>query len=204
MIGIFTGQQASGKTLAMSYFAYDYFLKGYTVHCNYNLSFKFNPLTAKDIIDYTTGAVQFERAVFCLDEIHNIFDSRNFGKKSNKIFSYFLTQTSKRDVVLLGTTQVLQQVELRFRQNCDFQCFCQRELLIPNTKPQQYIILHDMRRKLPSEMDEFLYIKMNFYVRHIIGLDNFVNDLKIHHLKAKPIYPIYNTRQLFTIDIGDK
>ncbi len=89
----------------MSYFCKIYFKKGYTIYSNYNLSFHHKKLTKEIIEEYTTSRQQFKKTVFAIDELYLFFDSRSSGTKSNKIFSYFVTQTSKNDVVLLGTAQ---------------------------------------------------------------------------------------------------
>jgi hypothetical protein len=96
MIGIFLGEQNSGKTLSMTYYAYRYYKRGYEIFANYGLSFPHTKLTKELISDYTKGLRQFEKAVFLIDEIYLFLDSRNFARGINKILGYFLLQTSKR------------------------------------------------------------------------------------------------------------
>ena len=40
MRGIFLGEQNSGKTLSMVYYAYRYYKKGFNIYSNFNLNFK--------------------------------------------------------------------------------------------------------------------------------------------------------------------
>lgn len=99
VITLFLGSQNSGKTLCMSYFCKLYKDKGYDIYSNYNLSFKHKKLTKSLIEEYTKSRQQFSKTIFAIDELYLFFDSRNSGTKANKIFSYFVTQTSKNDVV---------------------------------------------------------------------------------------------------------
>lgn len=196
MIGIFLGSQSSGKTLSMVAYAYDYYKKGYSIYSNFSLKFKHQKITQELIKSYVEERKQFNKAVFIIDEIYLLFDSRSFGAKGSKIFSYFLLQTSKRGVILLGTAQRFNTVDLRFRENCIFKCYCNRTLKINNDEFE--FIMND-KRKLNDTENENLYIKQTF----IISTDNmdrtysFKNE---YFLKAKKYFNIYDTTELLMID----
>jgi len=49
----------------------------------------------------------------------NIFDSRRSMAKQNLKFSNFIQQIRKRNIILLGTTQYSNTVDLRLRQHLD-------------------------------------------------------------------------------------
>jgi hypothetical protein len=196
MIGIFLGLQNEGKTLAMSYFAKWYYIKGYEIYSNYNLDFPHKKLTKKIIIDYTMDRHQFKKTIFVIDEIYLFFDSRSFGNKANKIFSYFLLQTSKNNVNLYGTAQFLNTVEKRFRENLTFRCFCNRVYLNPITK--QYENIENNLRILPEYIVNNMYIRLNFLTK----AHNIFNDaikLTTYYLKAKSLFNIYDTTELINI-----
>jgi len=195
MIGIFLGEQNSGKTLSMTYFAYKYFKNGYEIFSNYNLSFKHTKITRELIESYVYGKKQFNKAVFLIDEIYLLMDSRSFGTKSNKIFSYFLLQTSKRNVHLLGTAQFLNTVEKRFRENLKFHAYCNRVMQI---NKDTYIDIEDTLRIVKD--NDNLRIKINFLIRKNIEGIYTSYDVKSLFLTAKPIFKLYDTRQLLDID----
>lgn len=192
MIGIFLGTQDSGKTLAMSYYGYDYFKKGYKIYSNYNLSFKHKKITKEILTDYVNNRKSFNKAIFLIDELYLIFDSRSSVKKFNKVFSYFVLQTSKRDVHLFGTAQFFNTVDIRFRDNISFVCFCFR--YIKTEKGFKEINIG--KRFLDDELNDILYIKQVFLIKK--GLENYKK--KIYYIKASPIFNIYDTKELLGLE----
>lgn len=194
MLGIFLGEQNSGKTLSLTYYAYKYFKEGFKIYSNYNLNFPHEKLDRETLESYTTGKIQFSKSVFCIDELYLIFDSRNFGRKFSKIFSYFVLQTSKRNVHLLGTAQFFNTIDKRFRENTNFLCYCQRMAKFEN----EYRAIANNVRFLDNNMD--LYIKNNFIIRSSIeGMFNH-NQSKSFYLLAKPIFKLYDTTELLGIE----
>lgn len=193
MIGIFLGVQSSGKTLSMTYFAKDYYNKGYDIYSNYNLKFPHKKLNNKILQDFVYGKVQFTKAIFCIDELYLMMDSRNFGKKSQKIFTYFLLQTSKRNVHLFGTAQFLNTVEKRFRDNINFICVCSRKILKDG-------VLYDAPINKRIYDNEDIYINLTIFDKN--SDDFYFNnmDCKTFLLKASPIYDLYDTTQLLDLE----
>ena len=195
VISIFLGNQNSGKTLSMSYFCKIYFKKGYTIYSNYNLSFHHKKLTKEIIEEYTTSRQQFKKTVFAIDELYLFFDSRSSGTKSNKIFSYFVTQTSKNDVVLLGTAQFFNTVEKRFRENVNNIIYCSRVL---KTKKNGFSNVKKNIRFLSKKYNDVLYIKMLLMKKIITGLEeNLIK--KTLFLKANTMFKNYDTKELIDI-----
>lgn len=194
MLGIFVGTQNSGKTLSMTYYGYKYFKSGYKIYSNYNLEFKHIKVTKEMLEDFTRDRIQFNKAVFLIDELYLILDARSFGKKFNKLFSYFILQTSKRDVHLLGTAQYFNTVEKRFRENTDFINYCSRVIKHNNN----YYIVTDKLRFLKNNDD--LYIKNTFVVR--TALDGLFpqTTTRVYYLKAKPLFKMYDTKQILAIE----
>jgi len=195
IIGIFLGEQNSGKTLSMSYYANRYKRNGYRIFSNYNLKFKHKKLTKEIIENYTKSRKQFTKAVFCIDEIYLFFDSRNFGSKGNKIFSYFVTQSSKNDVHIFGTAQFFNTIEKRLRNNCTFKCFCNRyykdienNTFTPITKKVRFI-----------ENQNILYIKNSFLIKTISGLNETIRQIN-YFIRAKPIFKMFDTKELIQFD----
>jgi hypothetical protein len=192
MIGIFLGSQNSGKTLSMTYYAYTYFLKGYDIYSNYNLQFKHTKITKTLLLDYVSNKTQFEKAIFLLDEIYLVADARNFSSNANKVFSWFLLQTSKRGVNLFGTAQILNTCEKRFRENLNFMVFNERFLYIGG----KYLAVTNQNRFLN---DDRLYIKNTFLIKKPAFLNNDY-DTKTFFIYAKPIQGLYDTKELYGLE----
>lgn len=196
MIGIFLGSQNSGKTLVMTSFAYDYYKKGYKIYSNYNLNFPYELITSELLKEYTLSNKQFNKVVFLIDEINIIFDSRNFGKKSQKIFTYFILQSSKRNVNILGTTQQFNTIEKRFRENVNFKCYCNRVIRLGN----KYYFLQTNNRKLTKHENHKLYIKQSYIIFNEGDYGSSLCHNKIIYLKAEPYFGLYDTRFLVAIE----
>jgi len=134
MIIAITGSMGSGKTLLASALAYKYFSQGSNIYANYGLKFKHSPLMMSDISDFS---FDFSNALLVIDEIHLFMDSRQSATKTNRIISYFITQSRKRNLVLVYTTQQSNQVDKRLRNNTDY--FIKCENLTPGAKKDMYI-----------------------------------------------------------------
>lgn len=190
MIGIFLGEQDSGKTLSMTYHTFNFYTSGFNIYSNYNLEFKHNKLTSDLLISCVKDKLQFNKAVFCIDELYLILDSRSFSGKKSKLISYLILQSSKRDTHIFGTAQYFNTVDLRFRDNITFMCYCFRVQKVGN----EYIDIPKGKRILDNS--DNLYIKNVFLLRQ--NYDKFTK--KIFYLKAKPIFKLYNTKEIMGLE----
>lgn len=114
-----------GKTLFTTYAALFDYAAGKDIYTNYNLNFPTGPgfgtvrmLTPEILFDITNE--QLNNCVLLLDEIGAFMDSRMSGKKENRILSYLMMQSRKRDVDIYGTAQHSSIVDLRFRYNTEY------------------------------------------------------------------------------------
>lgn len=189
----FIGSQSSGKTLSMVYYAYAKHLQGYDIYSNLKLNFPFKIFTQKELIEYTKNQKQFNKSVFLIDEAHLFFDSRSGMSNKNKVMSYFITQTSKRDCELYVTTQRFNQLDLRFRENCDYNIYCDRHLKI---KDEYFIIPKTMKRKLTDYFNQRLYIINVIYDNQEQNL----NSINKVYIKASPIFNLYDTKELIAFN----
>ena len=165
---------------------------GYRIFANYNLNFEHELLTKQTLLDYVKNKTQFEKTIILIDEIYLIVDSRNFASNTNKIFSWFILQTAKRDVHLLSTAQVLNSCEKRFRENLNFMVFCDRFI----HTPQGYKEVNSQIRMIKTNN---LYIRNNFLIKKPNYLSNdFTN--KTFFIKALPIFKLYDTKQLYGLE----
>jgi len=165
MIIAMTGSMGSGKTILASMFAYDYFTKGSEVYANYGLTFKHKPLRMQDI---TNCDFDFSNALLVIDEIHLFMDSRQSGTKKNRIISYFITQSRKRNIVLIYTTQQSHQIDKRLRSNTDYFIKCE------NLSPKD------------AKKDIFIKWTINDMEGH----------KKVFIMKADPYFELYDTHQM--------
>jgi len=192
MINIFIGYQNSGKTLSMTYFLYLYYLKGYKIFSNYNLGFPHEKLNKQMLLDFAQSDKQFSKCIIAIDEIHVYFDSRSSGSKANKIFSYLVLQSSKRDVHIFGTTQEFMNIEVRIRSHCNIKIFCNRYFKKNN---DEYIEVKSSVRHLTEQQNENLYIRCLMMTKRIVDV-NLVIDKKYIYIKAKKLFKLYDTKEL--------
>lgn len=120
IIGI-TGKMGSGKTLFMTYLAY-VLSKEQNIISNYRLNFPHKIIKRSDILNYAQSKTQLKDCLLILDELQTIMDCRTSFK--NKIATYFMLQTRKRNVDMAWTSQQFWNVEKRIRENTDLVFTC--------------------------------------------------------------------------------
>jgi hypothetical protein len=153
----------SGKTLSMTYFAHKHYLKGIEIFANYGLLFPYKPIDYEKIKNLD---VEFENAAVCIDEIHVFIDSRSSMTKVNRMVSYWITQSRKRNIkAFMYSTQHIGQVDKRLRDNTDYFVLCKR-------------IIHHNK----------MYISMT--------LQNWEGKRKKLTLEAEKVFKLYDTRQI--------
>jgi len=118
LIGI-TGKMGSGKTLSMTILA-TFLSRKLKVPLFSNYEMK-NSIPLASLNDLWKA----ERAIMAADELHISMDSR--GWKDNIKLSHFITQTRKKNLIFLYTTQNIGQVDLRVRQNTDIVIYCEKK-----------------------------------------------------------------------------
>lgn len=60
----------------------------------------------------------FDNSIIFIDEIHTYFDSLDFMKNNNRIAQIFFSQLRKRNILLLGMSQYILNVDVRLRRQC--------------------------------------------------------------------------------------
>lgn len=123
MITIFVGRRGRGKTLLMTRRLYRRYKMGYKIYTNYNVEFPHEKLDAVKLMEM---GKELHNCAMGVDELQTMIDSRNSMSIRNKLISYFILQTRKRNVVLFGTTQHERMIDIRLRQQTDYWVFCQR------------------------------------------------------------------------------
>jgi GTPase SAR1 family protein len=120
MILLICGMQGSGKTLLSASMLKGYHEQGYKIYSNISLAFDYEPIDYMKIIN-----CEYEHAVIYLDEIHLLLPSRrSMSKSSVKIVDGFLSMSSKKDLIIIGTTQTPNKVDLRIRDESSYNFLC--------------------------------------------------------------------------------
>jgi len=133
MIVGFIGARGSGKSASMAIEAYKYYCDGFRILSNIGLKFEYEPYTSKMIETFASEKNPLDHAVLLIDEAHILLDSRTSVTKRNRLISYFILQSRKRDVHIFYTTQSYHQIEKRLRDQTDVIISCEfdnkRELI---------------------------------------------------------------------------
>lgn len=121
-IVLFRGARGTGKTLTMVKTAFEYQKAGWKVVTNlYGTPFKY---VTSDFILSLSGTSELKNCVLAIDEIELFFDSREWNKKESRLFSRFLQQIRKRNIVILCTAQFTNLIDIRLRQQIDTLAIC--------------------------------------------------------------------------------
>lgn len=105
-------------------FAYEeHAVNGRKVISNIHLNFEFTKFSLEWFLEHLSDH-ELEDCVLFLDEMYQIADSRSAGSKLNKLFTYFMVQTRKRNVDVYFCTHHLDHVDLRLRRAADIRNSC--------------------------------------------------------------------------------
>lgn len=121
MLIALVGDQGTGKSLVASVFGnlFKDILK-VPLYANYELK------NSKERIKNLQRLYEIEKGIVILDEFWLTADSRTF--KNNVVISQFINQTRKKDLLVIYTTQYLNQIDLRIRQATDYLFHCEKNL----------------------------------------------------------------------------
>jgi len=173
IIGI-EGGLGSGKTLLMVRYLKKDADKGNDVRANFKLiDINYKPLDVMEILELNAGGFNLNNLSIAIDEITVFADCRSSMKKMNKLLSYFILQTRKRNVTLYYTTQDINMVDLRLANHTDIRIVAEK---IPKNKGGYYenyrkYTIYDLR-----DLRNFRYKK--FY------------------LDIRPFYKYYDTNEV--------
>lgn len=110
------GNLGSGKTLFMVINAF--FSSNLPIVSNFKLNFgnkkEIEPFDLKKFI-----RAEYENCIILLDEAYNYLESRISSNELNRIMSYILFQSRKKNVTLYITAQLYSSIDKRFRQLTD-------------------------------------------------------------------------------------
>lgn len=191
MITGFIGQRNSGKTLTMTIEAYKKYRQGYTIYSNYHLNFPYTPYDIDDLLVYAEEGRYFGNAIFLIDELHIYFDSRTSGQKRNRIFSYFLNQSSKNDIDIMYTSQYARQVEIRLRLNTEVVVESSCVSLVWEKGQSKPVTKYNYRPK-PTDKKTITWVQNRMIKFNDTGKDKIIRRV----FKANKYFALYNTREV--------
>lgn len=114
MLTTILGNLGSGKTLLMVILAY---YADKPIVANFNIQFD-----DKEVEEFNLNRflqADYENCVILLDEAYTYLESRISGSELNRIMSYILFQSRKKNVELYITAQLLSSLDKRYRELSD-------------------------------------------------------------------------------------
>lgn len=177
MIILYKGARGRGKTLSMIKDGLAYYKKGYKILRNFSCAFG-EYIASEDILQLSKESDLFD-CVIMIDEIQIFFDSRRSQLKQNILFSNFVQQIRKRNIIILCTTQYSNTIDSRLRQHLDIVAF-------PNY----------MRK---YGLCEVTYFDLSTLQDDMLMLGDFAETrkktIRIVY-DARPIYALYDTTEM--------
>jgi len=172
IIGI-VGRRGHGKTVFATALAIESLNEGYKIFANYKLKIEHTRLTLAELAELPP---EIHDCVVIMDEFHMGADAYDFFTQRARGLTKFVTQLRKRRVTFIFTTQYMQQVAKRIREQTD------------------YIIM--MRPEPPRNSGVF-----SAYVRdpHLPYHEQIINHIKED---LTSVFPFYDTTEI--IDITDE
>jgi hypothetical protein len=126
IIGI-QGGLGSGKTILMTRYLYKDWKKAKEIFASYGLKeIKFTPIDMSKILEMHANEFNMRDCTIGIDEITVFADCRRSGSKMNRLISYFILQSRKRNVDIYFTTQNLAMIDFRLIDYMDFQIECKK------------------------------------------------------------------------------
>jgi hypothetical protein len=126
IVGI-EGGLGSGKTILMTRYLVKDFKSGHRIYSNYGLKqIDYELIDLSKILDMHKDGFNLSDCSLGIDEITVFADCRKSGSKLNRVISYFILQSRKRNVDIYFTTQNLNMVDFRLLDYMDFQILCEK------------------------------------------------------------------------------
>lgn len=173
VIGWF-GRMGAGKTLNMVKWAVLFSeLTGRKIYSQIKINHK-NWISFSDFRELE----EVRHAIILFDEIHTLFDSRKWDSKLQQKFTYWFTQTRKMYNTIFYTSQTLDQLEKRVRNNTQFVVLCTKD------------------RKRGEMFESFYNTEFGFSQAQFLSRKVFT--------KPELIYNLYDTRQLINLNFYNK
>lgn len=194
LIGI-VGDRGDGKTLLLTALLREDYDNGLNIFSNYSLFFpkpRFKgqlPPQKRTFKDIVTMPEELRNASVGLDELHIGADSRQSMNKSNLILSKLITQMRKRNLDVYYTTQRLNSIDKRLRQQTDFfimveRVYCSHDKFDEQGVPQELWFKYQI-------IDAYYYDTMN---------TKGDKEGFIYYGATKDLFELYDTDEIIDYD----
>ena len=151
LIGVLGGF-GSGKTLLLAVFGYKLsFNPKYVVYSNFRIK-NVEYLTPRKLLDINPKE---KKAVILLDEVYSWLDSRVSISKINRILSWVVLQSRKRNMDIIYSAQLGSSVDLRLRDMTDIIIYC--ECLGNPVKPKGFAYLIEWQKGFRNLRRRFFF-----------------------------------------------
>jgi len=163
LIGI-EGGLGEGKTIMLVRYLLKDYNKGKKILSNMGSlqGFDYSMLDIKTMLEMDNENVELHNCTIGIDEITVVVDCRTSASKKNRLFSYFVLQSRKRNVNVYYTTQDLGMLDFRLTNHTHIVVMCNNiydkyNKIVDNWK--HYTILDFTRPRKPTKNSFDLYIK---------------------------------------------
>src|SRR4030067_3126090 len=116
----FIGRPRTGKTLFMTFHAYNNYLNGHEIFSNYKLSFPHTLMSPYDMLKIPFQDVDRDMKTLCIQEATKWFDSRASMKPENRLLHSLTGQSGKRNLNILWDDQAFERADRELRRATEF------------------------------------------------------------------------------------
>lgn len=121
MTGIaFVGPPRSGKTLFMTFHAYNDYINGHEIFSNYKLMFPHTLMSPYDMLKIPFDDVDRHPKTLCIQEASKWFDTRRSLRNENVLLSSLTGQAGKRNLSLYFDDQYFERIDRELRRSAEF------------------------------------------------------------------------------------
>jgi hypothetical protein len=126
LIGI-EGGLGSGKTIDLTRYLIKDKMNGFSILANYPLyDIPFTFIEFDDLLDFANNSMTLRNKTIGIDEITVYIDCRCSGTKRNRLFSYLVLQSRKRNTNIYYTTQNFSMCERRLIEHTQIKVVCEK------------------------------------------------------------------------------
>lgn len=124
------------------------------VYANFGLNFKYTSLDVLSIMEMEKNKDTLDKCTIGIDEMTVFLDCRRSSSKMNRLISYFVLQSRKRDTNLYYTSQDLSMIDLRLYNHTDIIVYCEK--LDPDQDHYRKYTVFDLRNRRKPTINRFV------------------------------------------------
>lgn len=164
----------------------------------------YRKIDVTEILEIYDKKEEITNKLIMIDDIFKAVDSRNFMKKENKAFGYFLKEIGKKHNILLYVSHFDTDVEIRLRNLTDVFVLCKKgrfqKIKLPNGNDIDVFIEEKNYYELKTEKELKNMVVYQMYFKKFIDFDNyFVLKRELvdeKYIKAFKYFKYYNTMEV--------